>query len=1612
MDKKSNIKLTAISNIDGKLIDESTQKRISLLAKRRKKPQKKLAVIIALAATLAILMTAMLAILIPMFSEKQIPIYTGMTVSEEAPITDVAKNPDEYVAVMKNGDNISVMPVSRELLALYGSRHGELDHANPFPNGKNDIVDKVSGGLSVAGIGEEIYYAKAGEDIYITVHLSNPDDFEILSFTLNGKKYASYMFEDGSDLENLILKYNVGDATGVVEYTLDEVKYVDGVEIKDVLMRGDKTVKVGVYTEDQPKVRVNNMNVGLTSVTFDVTLTDTVGLIAMSGGKVQAVIYDGETVIDTKDINVVGTTAVSFGGLDINTLYQVSVIAKYDALDGKGITSYALYQEAFYTEIAMEIDHTETTQTGVSFSYLWNNGVENKLVESVALYRGDEKVKDIDVSVTSVDGLSSNTQYTLLVTYLFNGKTETVELNFTTKAKTAPEYRVSSSEITKSSLGFNISKTDIDNIGRITKIELLHGNDTPLTVAVGETAKFENLLSNNEYTARVTFSYDLNDGVGEQTKTVETKVKTLAKTVPTYTIVDVTKTQTEISFGITETDADGIGEITKIELLYGNDTPLTVAVGETVKFENLLSNNEYTARVTYSYDLNDGVGEQTKTVETKIRTLAKAAPVISIDGISITDDKATLNISATDVDNTAEGITVALLHAGNEISQKTYSSQCEFTDLAYGWSYTLSVEVSYDLNDGKGTQNTIGALSIISIPIYVDEQGIAYETDANGNVVVKSFSGGEKNIIIPSNIGIRNVTAIADDVFKDTDIESVVIPSTVTVIGERAFYSCQYLQRIELNEGLTTIENSAFRFCSEIRNLVVPASVTTIEKYGISGIEYSNIYAKAISKPDGWASDYINEDQNVFWGFTRFVENGDILYALNSQNKAEVVSYLKTVERQSKIELYILSEIEGCDVIGVGSYACRGLFDKGISASKFVFPEKLEYIDKYAFRDIGIPEIVFPSTLKKIGKGAFADVSTYSVEFIGAFDGCIEESAFGGARFSSLIIPLDSTGEIKAGAFALDRANNILKFVNLPSNMKIDTDAFGYSYDRLDVRLVVIDGKNSDNYWLMEWRDDKRVVWNSYVDNYGVVYTLNEKVTDNQGNATMTVTDYIDANSSPYVQETVLGRKVSAIADNVFGDHSAFVPASIQNIGTGNDFVYREGVTGYRGYTGIYNGFVLKAENDSISILDHFEWYGFDYELIANYYDEETGLRYRTYCKPTGYTEKRTDLTVPDTLYGVPVTKVSIESHDLKTVTIPASVKSFYCEGVEEIYYLGTLDDYLLSGNTQTNVYIGGKKLCFTEYEGATYYGTEDNLYYALYKCSPSFNGTIHSDTEMIGKRAFSGSKANVITVPESVTLIADEAFDSQYIVEVYNLSSVDVSLKKYWWSNYYPLNIYTPTSGEKKTSVTDDGYILCDMGDRMLLVRYVGSEKNVSLPETFNGKPYDIYQNAFWATDIESIVIPVGVEEIGEDAFGYCSQLKSVQLPDGLLSIGGGAFRQCALLGEIIIPDTVTYIGVRAFWECPKLSKVDMGAGVQTIESYAFNACTSLETVTITASVNHIGNGAFEGCTALMQAIFEEPSEWLTVNYVLIDEAALSNRFSAAAALKTTYADETWERR
>ena len=65
----------------------------------------------------------------------------------------------------------------------------------------------------------------------------------------------------------------------------------------------------------------------------------------------------------------------------------------------------------------------------------------------------------------------------------------------------------------------------------------------------------------------------------------------------------------------------------------------------------------------------------------------------------------------------------------------------------------------------------------------------------------------------------------------------------------------------------------------------------------------------------------------------------------------------------------------------------------------------------------------------------------------------------------------------------------------------------------------------------------------------------------------------------------------------------------------------------------------------------------------------------------------------------------------------------------------------------------------------------------------------------------------------------------------------------------------------------------------------------------------------------IQSVVIPEGVTEIGDNAFLDCSSLTSVTIPESVTYIGGGAFGDCSSLTSVTIPESVTYIGGGAFY-------------------------------------------------------------------------------------------------
>ena len=81
-----------------------------------------------------------------------------------------------------------------------------------------------------------------------------------------------------------------------------------------------------------------------------------------------------------------------------------------------------------------------------------------------------------------------------------------------------------------------------------------------------------------------------------------------------------------------------------------------------------------------------------------------------------------------------------------------------------------------------------------------------------------------QSIVIPDS-----VIQISDGAFLAChSIQSIVIPDSVTKIGGCAFSYCKELQTIVIPDSVTEIGNSAFSYCKELQSIVIPDSVTII----------------------------------------------------------------------------------------------------------------------------------------------------------------------------------------------------------------------------------------------------------------------------------------------------------------------------------------------------------------------------------------------------------------------------------------------------------------------------------------------------------------------------------------------------------------------------------------------------------------------------------------------------------------------------------------------------------------------------------------------------------------------------------------------------------------
>ena len=130
---------------------------------------------------------------------------------------------------------------------------------------------------------------------------------------------------------------------------------------------------------------------------------------------------------------------------------------------------------------------------------------------------------------------------------------------------------------------------------------------------------------------------------------------------------------------------------------------------------------------------------------------------------------------------------------------------------------------SYAFGNLKGLINVDAANSN-----YSSLNGVLY--NKTQTQIIQCSTSKTGSFIIPSS-----VTSIGDYAFYEcTGLTSISIPSSVTSIGSSAFAECYSLGTLAIPSSVTSIGSRAFTSCKAITSITIPSSVTSIGDYTFS----------------------------------------------------------------------------------------------------------------------------------------------------------------------------------------------------------------------------------------------------------------------------------------------------------------------------------------------------------------------------------------------------------------------------------------------------------------------------------------------------------------------------------------------------------------------------------------------------------------------------------------------------------------------------------------------------------------------------------------------------------------------------------------------------------
>jgi len=506
----------------------------------------------------------------------------------------------------------------------------DINQDNPFDDDEeNQIESRLDTFLGADLIDEEYaYFAQPSELVRVTISMLNPDSFAFSSLSLNGRRYLANEFKEGSSLTSLLIDVQPESDTGVQEITLEDIKYIDGASgytLKEAVLSGETTVQVGVLFPTLPEVTVSEKIIGITSVGLSINVIDINGLIEDAPKPLYVFLYDGNEVVEQE--LAIGANEINFPRLKSKTIYQYAVATVFDILDGAGNVVRIFAKEALRTNSFLTMA-LGATKTEITFDITVDDINSLGEIESVDLYHGETLKETItSQSAGTFSGLFTNNAYLIKAyfSYQFEAEGEVFEeveeQVVTTESNIIPTFAFVDVVPGQEDIVFEYLVTDVDSVGSLTKIELINNGAAVETMTTYDSTMFDEILSNNDYQLKATYVYNLNEGMGEQILEVIFETKTLAKEEPVFVPSGVSPLGTSINLDAAIVDADNVGYYQSVELHKDDALVDSILDFNSLTFIDLTKVTDYVVKITYIYDLNDGTGQHTLSIQHSISTL-------------------------------------------------------------------------------------------------------------------------------------------------------------------------------------------------------------------------------------------------------------------------------------------------------------------------------------------------------------------------------------------------------------------------------------------------------------------------------------------------------------------------------------------------------------------------------------------------------------------------------------------------------------------------------------------------------------------------------------------------------------------------------------------------------------------------------------------------------------------------------------------------------------------------------------------------------------------------------------------------------------------------------